>query len=338
MCPRQLAVGSTQLAAFGDEVIHTTASFGIARIPVLDRGVLDLGVLVDDDFHNGGVKLVLVAHRSGASFEIGDVAPVVADDEGAFELPRVARINAEIGGQLHGAAYALRDVDERAVGEYRTVEGCEEVVAVGDDGTEIFAHEVGIFADGLADGAEHDTFFCQLFLKGGFDRYGIHDGIDGYAGQGHALFEGNAQFVERFHQLRVDFFLVGAAFFLCRVGVVRNTLVVDGREVDMGPIGLLQGLPIAEGLETEVEHPLRFALLFGNEAYDVLVEAGVDNLGMDVGGEAVFVLLLGDLANELVLFLFVFGHVSGVYWAWAEVEANRLRVDEVSRNEPKACR
>ena len=49
------------------------------------------------DLDHRGVQLVLVAHRRGAAFEVGDVAALVGDDQGALELAGVLGIDAEIG-------------------------------------------------------------------------------------------------------------------------------------------------------------------------------------------------------------------------------------------------
>ena len=117
LCPRDFREVASAEGALGDEVIDTAFAELIARIPVLDRGVLDLGTFVDVDLDDSSVKLVLVAHRCGASFEIGDVSLLVGDDEGAFELTRSAGIDAEVGSQFHRAAHSLGDIHKRAIGE-----------------------------------------------------------------------------------------------------------------------------------------------------------------------------------------------------------------------------
>ena len=62
---------------------------GVARIPVLDGRVLDLGVVERDQLDHGGMQLVLVAHRRGAAFEVAHVGALVGDDERALELAGV---------------------------------------------------------------------------------------------------------------------------------------------------------------------------------------------------------------------------------------------------------
>ena len=70
LCPREFAVHATQVATLGHQVEHAAFAMLVARIPVLYGGVFHFSVVLDDDFHNGGMELVLVAHRCGAAFKI----------------------------------------------------------------------------------------------------------------------------------------------------------------------------------------------------------------------------------------------------------------------------
>src|SRR3546814_21173812 len=82
-------------------------ALGIARIPVLDGRIFDLGIVERDQFHHGGVELVLVAHRRGAALQVGDVAALVGDDQRPLELAGILGVDPVIGGKLHRAAHAL---------------------------------------------------------------------------------------------------------------------------------------------------------------------------------------------------------------------------------------
>ena len=113
-------------AALGDEVVDAALAVLVARIPVLDRRVLDGGVLVRDELDHRRVQLVFVAHRRRAAFEVADIRAFVRDDQRALELAGVLGVDAEVGRQLHRAAHALRDVDEAAVAEHRRVERGED--------------------------------------------------------------------------------------------------------------------------------------------------------------------------------------------------------------------
>ena len=104
------------------------------------------------------MELVFVAHRSGTSLQIADIAAVIAYDERALKLSCVAGVDAEISGEFHRATHAFGNVDERTIGENSTVEGGKEVVAIGHNRAEIFADEFGIFTNGLRDTAKDDAF------------------------------------------------------------------------------------------------------------------------------------------------------------------------------------
>ena len=113
--PGDLRARTAAIAALGDEIVDAADPVLVARIPVLHRGIFDLGAFQRHQLHHGGVQLVLVAHRRRAAFEIGNIGAFVGHDQRAFELARVAGVDAEIGGKLHRAAHALGHIDECAV-------------------------------------------------------------------------------------------------------------------------------------------------------------------------------------------------------------------------------
>ncbi len=121
------------------------------------------------NFDHCGVELVLVTHRRGAAFEIADVAALFGDDQCALELAGVFGINAEIGRQFHRTADALGDVDEGAVGEDRSVQAREQIVALGNDATEILFYEIRIFLDRFGDAEENHPRAQQFLAEGGRD-------------------------------------------------------------------------------------------------------------------------------------------------------------------------
>ena len=253
------------------------------------------------------MQLVLVAHRSGASFEVADVAVVVGNDEGTLKLSRAERIDAEIAAQFHRAAHAFRDIDEGAVGEYGGVECGEKVIAIGHDSAYIAAHEVGMLLYGLAYRAEDNALLAQLVLESCLHGDGVHDGIDSrVAAQGEPFLKGNTQLVESLFQLRVDGWRTVVAFLgllLCqRVGIVGYVLIVDGRQMEVSPGGSRLLLPIAEGLEAKLKHPFRLVLLCRNEPHDIFVDTFLYNIRLHIGGEAIFIFLLRHLAYKLIAF------------------------------------
>src|SRR5262249_454678 len=127
--PTDLGVGAGALAPLGDEVVDAAPALLIARVPVLDRGVLDGGTGQRYQLDHSGVELVLVPLGCRAALEIADRSALVGNDERALELPGLRRVDPEVGGQVHGAGDTLGHVDERPVAEYRGVERREEVVA-----------------------------------------------------------------------------------------------------------------------------------------------------------------------------------------------------------------
>ena len=137
--PGNLGARAAAVAALGDEVVDAALAVGVARIPVLDGRILDLGIVERDQLDHGGVKLVLVAHRRGAAFEVAHIRALVGDDQRALELAGVLLVDAEVGRELHRAAHARRHVDERAVGEHRRIERREEIVRHRHDRAEILA-------------------------------------------------------------------------------------------------------------------------------------------------------------------------------------------------------
>src|SRR6185312_14120431 len=76
-----------------------------------------------------------------------------------------------------------------------------------------------------------------------------------------------------------------------------GVLVVDLLVVDARPVRLAHLLPAREGAKAPFKHPFRLGLLGRDVAHRVLVEALGRALHLDVGDEAVLVLLanLGDL-------------------------------------------
>src|SRR2546426_61011 len=160
--PGDLGAPAATRPALGHEIVDPTPSLFVARVPVLNGRVLDGRAVERDELHHRRVQLVLVAHRGGAALEVAHIAALVRDDQRPLELARRLRVDAEIGGQLHGAAHALRDVHERAIREHGRVEGGEEVVVVRHHRAEVLLHQLGILPDRLRDGAENLAVFDSV--------------------------------------------------------------------------------------------------------------------------------------------------------------------------------
>src|SRR5215467_645695 len=95
--PGNLGMAAAAVTPLGHEVEDAAASFRVARIPVLDRRILNFGVVKRNQLDHRGVELVLVAARGGAAFQIAHIGALVGDYEGALELSTVALVDTEIG-------------------------------------------------------------------------------------------------------------------------------------------------------------------------------------------------------------------------------------------------
>src|SRR3954452_16986524 len=102
------------------------------------------------------MQLVLVPLRGGTALEITDRGTLLRHDQGALELPRLGRIDPEVGRQFHRTLHALRHEDERAVAEYCRVERREEIIAGRHDRAEVLPHQLWMFPHSLAKRAEDD--------------------------------------------------------------------------------------------------------------------------------------------------------------------------------------
>ena len=112
------------------------ACFWVARIPVLDSGIFDLGIVQGDQFHHSCMQLVVVIGRRCAAFEIADIRALFRDDQRPLKLARFFVVDAEIGRKLHGAAHSFRNIDERTIGKDSGIQGGKIVVADRHDGSQ----------------------------------------------------------------------------------------------------------------------------------------------------------------------------------------------------------
>ena len=210
LCPANLAVTPLAERALGHKIVDPSAPFCIAGIPVLYGAVLDLRIVQCNQFNDGCVQLVFIAHRRGAAFEIADVRALVGDDQGALKLPGILCIYAEICAQLHRAADALGDVDKGAIAEDRAVQ-CRKIIVVHRHNlAEPLLHELRIFLDRLADRSENYPSAFQLGAKGRRNRNRVKHRINRnlartlYSGKDLLFFNGNTELFVNPQNLRID--------------------------------------------------------------------------------------------------------------------------------------
>ena len=305
--PHHLGAGLAAVGALGDEVVDAALAFLVAGEPVLDGRVFHLGVFQHDDFHHRGVKLGGVTLGRGAAFQVADVAALVGDDQRALELAGVLGVDAEIGGQLHRAADARRDVDKGSVRKHGRVQRREEVVRRRHDRAEVLPDQFGMLADRFRDRAEDHAGLRQFILEGRPHADGIEDRVHGHPagvvaaldgrgvgafdpGQDRLFLQRNAQLLIGRQQGGIDLVqrlgLDGHAF---RTRVVILVLIVDLGIVQHRPARLGHALPAAEGGQAPLGHPLGLVVLLADQPDDVLVDALGGVFHLDLGVPPVFV-------------------------------------------------
>src|SRR3546814_5778146 len=91
-----LAARPAALGALGHEVVDAANSIFVAGIPVLHRRILDLRVFQRDQLDHRRVQLVLVAHRRGAAFQVGNLGAVFEIGRATSELQSLMRISYDV--------------------------------------------------------------------------------------------------------------------------------------------------------------------------------------------------------------------------------------------------
>ena len=121
-----------------------------------------------------------MASSDGSSFQeatlhIVYLGTFINDDERTLELPDISGIQAEIRlqGQVH--LDALGYIDERTTRPDCAVQCGKLVILDRDDGAEIFAEEIRMFAQSVFDRQENNTLLFEVFQKGVVDHLRIMD-------------------------------------------------------------------------------------------------------------------------------------------------------------------
>ena len=302
--PHHLRTVAPAIGALGHEVVDAALSILVAREPVLNRGILDLGIFERDQFHHRRVKLRGVALRRGAAFQIGHVSAFVGDDQRPLELAGVLGVDAEIGRQLHRAAHARRHIDEGSVREHGAVE--RRVVVVGNrhHAGEVLLHQFGVFADRLGDRAEDHASLREFSLECRAHRNRVEHRIHGDlaaldrrvlgaldTSEDHLLLQRDAQFLVCFQELGIDLIQrLGLLHHALGLGVIILILEVDLGIIDHRPVGFFHLKPAAIGLEAPLGHPLGLVILGRDQPHDLFGQPFRGVLHLDLGFPAVLVL------------------------------------------------
>ena len=92
-----------------------------------------------------------------------NLAAFVGDDQSAFELTHVFRVDAEVRLKRHFHRNARRHVDERATGPHCGVECRELVVVRGNDGAEVGTNDFGMLTKSGIHVGEDDALGFKIF-------------------------------------------------------------------------------------------------------------------------------------------------------------------------------
>ena len=283
--PAHLAVPALTQSALGHEVIYATFAFGVARVPVLHGRIFDFGIVQRNEFDNSGVQLVFVAHWRGAAFEIGHITALVGDNQRTFKLAGILGIDAEIGGELHRASHAFRDINKCPVGEDRAVQRCKIIVMHRHNLAEPFLHQLRIFLNRLRYAAENHASTFKFCAKGGGDRNTVEHGVHSHAAraldasQHFLLCNRDAQLLINTQNFGVYLVQRAKLWLGLRLGVIISVLIIDWRHVELCPIRRRHRFPRCKRLQPPFEHPFRLIFLGGNEANGIFGQP----LGREVG-------------------------------------------------------
>jgi len=96
----------------------------------------------------------------------------------------------------------------------------------------------------------------------------------------------NPELVEHLADLGVDLVHAVESRLLLWCRPVADRLIVDGVDLELGPVGLLHRLPRLERLQAPLEQPFRLALLRRNQTHGVFGQAGRSDVGVEIGAEA----------------------------------------------------
>ena len=154
-------------APLGYKIVDATHSVGITCVPVLHRGVLDIGAFQRDQFDHGRMQLVGIELRRRAALEVAHLGALFGHDQRALELAGFLGVDAKVGREFHRAFDAARNEAKRAIGEHRSVECGVEIVVARHHGAQVATNQLRVLLHRLGERAENDTGFGQALLVGG---------------------------------------------------------------------------------------------------------------------------------------------------------------------------
>ena len=264
--PRDFGIIAAAGRPLGNKVINAAFAVLIAGIPVLNGGIFNFGVFIDNNLHNSGMQLILIALRRRTAFQIRHITFIIGNNQRTLKLPGILGINTKISRKFHRTAHAFRNINKRPVGKHGRIQAGKKVVGVRNNGTEIFLHQLGMFFHGLGDGAENNPLFSQFGTISCCHRNAVKYGVHGHhAGQSLLFFQRNAEFGISIQQLGVNFVQAFQRGFLHRRGVIIQILIINLVINQFCPGRFGHRLPEFKSFQPPVEQPFRFAFLCGNQ-------------------------------------------------------------------------
>ena len=288
-------------SALRDEVIDVVR-------PVLDGGIAHPRTLHADNLDDCAVQGFTAISRRGAAFNVMHLRTFVGDDEGAFKLPHVLAVDAEVCLQRVINFHTRWHIDETAAAPRRTIQCRELVIRRGDDGAEILLHQFWVFLDGGVGIKENHPDFVQFLDNAVVNDFGVV--LCAYAGEELPFCLRNAEPIER----PLDVLRHVVPTSLAPVGgfdVVVDVVKVELRQI-AAPLRhrlLLENLVCVEPI---LAHPVGFFLDVAHLIDDFLVQTfpGFER-GFDIIVEAVLILgadteFINGLGLRCCHFLFSF--------------------------------
>ena len=220
------------------------------------------------------MKLIFIAHRSGAPLEIADVGVFIRDDEGSLKLPCVGRVDSEVGRELHGGSDPFGDITKGTIAEDGGIQCRVEVVAVRNHRAKVFPHEIGVLTYRFRKGTEDNAQLRKFIFEGRRNGDAVKDSIYRDAGEPLLFIEGDSKLLEGLKQLWINLVEALKIFFCLRAGVINDGLEVDLRVAHLGPPRLNHLQPMRIGFQAPLKKP--FGLLLDRRYLldDIFVEAG----------------------------------------------------------------
>ena len=165
---RRVLIG---VGSLGHQVVHIVG-------PVLNGRVPDSGTFQRDQFHHRRVERIGGVDRGCAAFDVVNAGTGFGDDESAFELAHIFRVDTKVSLKWNVHLHARRNPDERAAAPNRAVQCGKFVVVGGDDRAEILLDQLRMLLESAIHVQENDALILEFLLQGVIDDFGFVLGRD----------------------------------------------------------------------------------------------------------------------------------------------------------------